>query len=286
MAAANPLEYYTDENLQGDYQYISLYDLVNNFMLFNVGDGMLINNIKRYHVIQLAKRAMQELNYDVLREVKGVELDMSDTYTMILPTDYIQYVRVSAISSDGRCMPLKMSSERFYGTAYLQDDAYEILFDDNGYPLSGTSVAETNTTAAKAYTKCSSNGCADCNCGYTYIGIDTTKNSNGEFIINKKRGRIYFDSNTSYKTILLEYISDGLECTDETEIKIHKFAEQVVYNYIKWMILDNQIQKQEYIIKRARNEYFTSLKNSKIRLMGLKLNELAFVLKGRNKNIK
>lgn len=285
MAAENPLQYYTDENLQGDYQYISLYDLVNNFMLFNVGDDMLINNIKRYHVIQLAKRAMQELNYDVLREVKGIELDMSDTYTMILPNDYIEYVRISAIGSDGRCMPLKQSTERFYGKAYLQDHEYNILFDDNGYPLIGTSVSEINTTLAKSYSKCNSI-CGNCDCGATFYGVDTTKNSNGEFIIDKKRGRIYFDSNTSFKTILLEYISDGLECSDETEIRIHKFAEQAVYNYIRWMILDNQIQKQEYIVKRVRNEYFTSLKNAKIRLMGLKLNELAFVLRGRNKIIK
>lgn len=285
MAAANPLQYYTDENLQGDYQYISLYDLVNNFMLLNVGDDMLVNNIKRYKVIALAKRAMQEFSYDVLREVKGVELDMSDTFTMILPQDYVEYVRISAIGSDGRCYPLKQSTERFYGKAYLQDNDYNILFDDDGYPLIGTSVSEINTTSSRTYTKCSS-VCSTCDCGATYYGADTTKNANGEFMIDKKRGRIYFDSNTRYKTILLEYISDGLECSDETEIKIHKFAEQAVYNYIRWMILDNQIQKQEYIIKRARNEYFTTLKNTKIRLMGLKLNELAFVLKGRNKNIK
>ena len=286
MATSNPLEYYTDESLQGNYQYISLDDIINNFMLFYVGDDKLINNVKRYEVISLAKRALQELNYDVLREVKGVELDLSDTYTMVLPEDYVQYVRVSAVGSDGRLMPLKMTTDRFYGKAYLQDHEYEILFDDQGFPLEGTSVSESNTTTATtSYKKCDS-VCSDCDCGMTYYGIDTTKNANGEFLIDKRKGKIFFDSNTSFRTILLEYITDGLEYSDAGDVKVHKFAEQSIYNYVKWMLLDNQIYKQEYIIKRARNEYFTSLKNTKIRLMALKFGELAFVLKGRNKYIK
>ncbi len=286
MATENPLEYYENDELQGNYQYISLDDIINNFMLLNIGDDKQINNVKRYEVIALAKRALQELNYDVLKEVKGVELDMSDTFTMILPQDYVQYVRVSAVGSDGRLMPLKMTADRFYGKAYLQDHDYNIMFDNDGYPLEGTSTSESNTVnATNAYKKCETI-CSDCDCGATNYGFDTTKNANGEFLIDKRKGRIFFDSNTSFKTILLEYISDGLEYESAEDVKIHKFAEQTVYNYIKWMLLDNMIYKQEYIVKRARNEYFTSLKNTKIRLMSLKLSELAFILKGRNKYIK
>jgi hypothetical protein len=284
MALETPLEYYSNESSQGNYQYISLSDVITNFMLLYVGDDKQVNNIKRYHILALAKRALQELNYDVLREVKGIELEMGDNYFMTLPPDYVQYVRISIVGKDGRLMPLKMSTERFYGHAYLQDHAFNVLFDNNGYPLEGTSISELNTANSKAY-NIEGGACSPEYANVNY-GIDTTMNLNGEFIIDKKRGKIFFDSNTSYKTVLLEYISDGLEYSTDSDIKVHKFAEQVIYNYIKWMLLDNKLYVQEYIIKRARNEYFTSLKNAKIRLMSLKLNELAFVLKGQNKTIK
>ena len=46
----------------GDYRYISLKDMVNNFMIAYVGDGKLINSVKRSEVLFHAKRSIQELS--------------------------------------------------------------------------------------------------------------------------------------------------------------------------------------------------------------------------------
>ena len=57
MAYINDYAYYansgnnpSDENW-GSYQYVSLEDIVNNFMLMYQGNHELINNINRYQVL-------------------------------------------------------------------------------------------------------------------------------------------------------------------------------------------------------------------------------------------
>ena len=50
----------------GSYQYVSLEDIVNNFMLMYSGNHSLINNEEQYKVLFHAKRAVQELNYVIM----------------------------------------------------------------------------------------------------------------------------------------------------------------------------------------------------------------------------
>ena len=64
-----PIDYYNNEDNWGSYQYVSLSQLVNNFMLEQIGDDRLLSNVKRYNVLQHFKRGIQEFNYDTLKEV-------------------------------------------------------------------------------------------------------------------------------------------------------------------------------------------------------------------------
>ena len=50
----------------GSYQYVSLSDIVNNFLLMYSGNHGLVNNEERYKILFHAKRGIQELNYDYL----------------------------------------------------------------------------------------------------------------------------------------------------------------------------------------------------------------------------
>ena len=43
----------------GSYQYVSLYDIVNNFMLMYAGNHNLVNNEERLKVLFHDKRAIQ-----------------------------------------------------------------------------------------------------------------------------------------------------------------------------------------------------------------------------------
>ena len=69
MAYINDYAYYANSGVTpetknwGSYQYVSLNDVVNNFMLMYQGNHELINNLNRYQVLFHAKRGIQELNY-------------------------------------------------------------------------------------------------------------------------------------------------------------------------------------------------------------------------------
>ena len=58
----------------GSYQYVSLEDIVSNFMLIYQGNNEILNNLERYQVLFHAKRGIQELNYDAMKEIKILQL--------------------------------------------------------------------------------------------------------------------------------------------------------------------------------------------------------------------
>jgi hypothetical protein len=68
----------------GSYQYVSLQDIVNNFMLMYAGNHSLINNEERYKILFHAKRAIQELNYDAFKQIKVLELTVRSMYAISL----------------------------------------------------------------------------------------------------------------------------------------------------------------------------------------------------------
>ena len=74
MAYINDYAYYansgnnpTDANW-GSYQYVSLADIVNNFMLMYQGNHELINNIERYQILFHAKRGDIFLYYLLIHD--------------------------------------------------------------------------------------------------------------------------------------------------------------------------------------------------------------------------
>ena len=48
----------------GNYRYISLDNIVNNFLVGYVGDGKIIDNARKLDILFHAKRAIQEFSYE------------------------------------------------------------------------------------------------------------------------------------------------------------------------------------------------------------------------------
>ena len=106
MAYINQYQYYTNNNTNpqdenwGSYQYISLEDIITNFLLMYNGNHSLVNNEERYKILFHAKRAIQELNYDAFKEVKVLELQISDTLRYVLPSDYVNWFVYLCLTTD------------------------------------------------------------------------------------------------------------------------------------------------------------------------------------------
>ena len=116
-------------------------------------------------------------------------------------------------------------------------------------------------------------------------GLDPSHaQANGSFFIAPRLGRIHFSSNISGKTVVLDYISDSLGT--DTEMQVHKFAEEAMYKWISYAILAGKANIPEHIVQRLRKERFAETRKAKLRLSNIKLEELTQILRGKSKQIK
>jgi hypothetical protein len=307
MAYLSEYQYYenngvnpTDANW-GSYQYVSLEDIVNNFLLMHSGNHSLINNEPRYKILFHAKKAIQELNFDAFREVKVLQLTVSDNLIYVLPSDYINWVRIS-LYKDGWMRPLTENIQAMSSNAYLQDNKGMLLFDQNGNILSpqesGLDYDRLHKMEKSIYLQHGNRfyGQYGYNIEGTWyfqygiggdFGLNTeTANFNPTFRIDKKRGVINFDSTMSNESCVLEYISDGMEGGDTASISVNKMFEQYLYAAIKYEILNSKIGVQEYVINRARKDRRALYNNAKIRISNIHPGRLLMNLRGLDKVIK
>ena len=285
----------------GSYQYVSLEDVVNNFMLMYNGNHELVNNEERYKVLFHAKRAIQELNYDAFKEIKTLELDVCDTLRFILPSDYVNWVRVS-LYKDGYLRPLTENIQINGASAYLQDNDCRILFDLNGNALSPqySNIDFDRITKKKKtiylndqspYNNregycCDGDWYFEYNIGARY-GLNTeTANFNPTFRVDNKGGVINFSSDMSGETCILEYVSDGMENGVDSSVTVNKLFEEFIYAYIQYAILNIKLGVQEYIVRIAQKNKTALLRNAKIRISNIHPGRLLMNLRGRDKWIK
>lgn len=307
MAYISQYQYYENGGNQpqdanwGSYQYVSLFDIVNNFMLIKSGNHSLVNNEERYKVLFYAKRAIQELNYDAFKEIKVLELSVADSLRYILPSDFVNWVRIS-LYKDGYLRPLSENIQTISATAYLQDNQANILFDQDGNALepqnSQIDYDRLNKIKKSIYLNPGSqfNGmegwCVDGRWYFDYnvgarFGLNTeTANFNPTFNINKKAGVINFNSDMANQLCILEYISDGMEGGDDFSVSVNKLFEKYVYASIKYEILNDKFGVQEYVVGRAKKEATALLRNAKIRMSNIHPGRLLMNLRGMDKMIK
>jgi hypothetical protein len=307
MAYISQYQYYTNNGVApedqnwGSYQYVSLADIVKNFQLMYTGDLSLISNEARYRILFHAKRAIQELNYDAFKEVKVLELTVADNLIFVLPSDYVNWVRIS-LYKDGYLRPMTENIQALSSNAYLQDNDGFILFDINGNILEpqNSTIDYDRLKGSKKNIYLHPGHMFDGQEGWYFegnwyfeysfgerFGLNTeTANINPTFNIDKKKGVINFNSDMRGELCILEYISDGMENGDESLISVNKLFEQYVYAYIRYEILASKMNVQEYIITRARKEKSALLRNAKIRISNIHPGRLLMSLRGMDKWLK
>ena len=96
----NQQAYYNGSNL-GEYQFVSLQEIIDNFMATYVGEGKILNGVLSGDVVFHAHRALQELHYDTLKSCKSQEIEICPNLKMPLPHDYVNYVKLTTVDSNG-----------------------------------------------------------------------------------------------------------------------------------------------------------------------------------------
>lgn len=281
----------------GSYRFISLKDIVNNFMIAYVGDNKIIDHVNRYDVLFHAKRGIQEFAYDVSRVEKILEVELPMSLSIPMPQDYVNYVRMSWVDNSGiehPIYPSRLTSKPSQSIAQSSD--YDYIYSNEGGLVETESSTDalfmsasesdifSNSVPESDYSNKDFNNSRAMTLGQRY-GLDpATANINGVFVVDEANGKISFSSDLSGRLITLKYVSDGLGSDSET--KIHKFLEEAIYKHIAHAILSTKLNVQEYIVGRFKKERRAAISNAKLRLSNLKIVELTQVLKGQGKPIK
>lgn len=277
MAYLTDFEYYSDTANNGSYQYVSLKDIVRNYMLMYVGEDQVVDNVPAYKVRFEAKSAIKELNYDAFKSTRIVEDVIQQDLKYIMPSDYVDLIRLSVLVN-GKLLTLTENRSAMSADVYLRDNSNEILFDNAGEILiAGSSdleqsrINDSTTSSVNCYTV-----------GGRY-GLDTANaNGNPTFRINRRAGVIDFDSTMSGMTIVMEYISDGMEGGDDSLIVLNKFFETYVYARISYMLLDAKAGISDNVKTRARQKQRALYRNARIRISSMKATDLLMTLRGQN----
>ena len=83
---------------------------------------------------------------------------------------------------------------------------------------------------------------------------------------------------------MLDYISDSLGT--DGEMQVHKFAEEAMYKWISHAVLASRANTPEYLVARYKRERFVAIRQAKLRLSNIKLEEITQILRGKSKQIK
>ena len=120
--------YYKGNNL-GDYQFVSLENIISNFMISYVGEDKIIPKVKRTDVLFHAKRALQELSYDTFKSIKSQEITLPSSLVMPLPQDYVNYVKLTWSDASGIERIIYPTSKTSNPNSISQDSDENYIFN-------------------------------------------------------------------------------------------------------------------------------------------------------------
>ena len=283
--------------IPGYYRRTNLNDIINNFKIAYVGNGKLLSAIPRYEVAFWAQRAVQEFSYDVLHSEKANEIQLSSTLQMSLPSDYVNYIKLTYTDNSGVQRTILPSNVTQANKGIAQDDEYRYLYDQDGNILYAEE-SETISRFQNPQNVVTAQETLDYYNGYYYdsnfsyygqrYGLTPEfQNINGTFVLDLNAGQIYFSSEFSKDMyVTLTYISDGLgENGDFDNVLVPKLAEDAIYASMLYNLA--KLRKSSAPASALyKKEAYAKMRNAKIRIANMKVAEMTNIFRNKAKWIK
>jgi len=305
----------------GSYKKLSLLEVIDSFNATYVGEGKICEGVLINDITFHAIRGLQELSYDTLRSEKDWELVVPSTLTIVLPIDYVNYVKVAWSDGNGiertlypaikTSNPLDITTLPLAGTGDSSTPPQLGDGFDTGSATAdlATDVSDVSDNNAGNYSETLANFQAQAASDIGSVNADDVDDiygsliggrygidpqhaqANGSFFIDEDQGKIHFSSNVSGKTLVLKYVSDGLAQSGTSSINlgtsyVHKFAEEAIYKHILYGVLLARKNSPAGLLAQIKKERFAETRNAKIRLSNYKSEELTQTLRGGSKIIK
>jgi len=282
MAIITPEVYYNDSDMHGNYQYVSLEEVITQMELEKLDEDSYLEHTKRYKMVHHAKQGLRELTAQAANDILAFEVTVGTDLTVTLPQDYVNYVRVSVAVMDSltgsfRLHPLDVNGNINIADGYLQDNDFFILFDEQGGILRAD---DTNAYGFpyKKYAFEESGG---------QFKLDTAKLSRyGEFTVDERRGKLLLSSELAEQQLVIEYVSDGLQANlSESEITIHKHIVPALKDWIYYACIAYKRSVPANEKKRALDRYKTTMHEAKLKRADFNFLEIARKMRTTSMNL-
>ena len=172
-------DYYNEPSNFGNYQFTSLNDVINQFMVAYVGEEKIIGKASRTDVQFHAMRALAELSFDTFKSIKSQEIELPPSLTMILPHDYVNYTRVLCVDSSGIKKPL-------YPTKHTQNPFKILQDEDKSYDFIVPSTTLLNNGDFKAAIPNPNASGEDWNKTPAFLGSSSTTSTDKVHVVNEQ----------------------------------------------------------------------------------------------------
>tara|TARA_R110000822_G_scaffold241165_5_gene370498 strand:- start:4948 stop:6447 length:1500 start_codon:yes stop_codon:yes gene_type:complete len=212
--------YYEGQEQFGGYQFVSLFDIINQFSVAYVGDKKIIRDISHVDIAFFAQRALQELSFDTLKSFKSQQIEVSPSLQMVLPHDYVNYTKLSWVDSAGIKHPLYPTSSTSNPFEVRQETSGQYSFPTGAQLIANNDFAidlQPSWTLVNPV-----------NFGANYqssMGIDTGK-LNWKFVTKNGNG------GTNWSQIPVAYQAIDVSNMGYIDISADGVAEAAVFNAI------------------------------------------------------
>ena len=172
-------DYYNEPSNFGNYQFTSLNDVINQFMVAYVGEEKIIGKASRTDIQFHAMRALAELSFDTFKSIKSQEIELPPSLTMILPHDYVNYTRVLCVDNAGIKQPL-------YPTKHTQNPFKILQDEDKSYDFIVPSTTLLNNGDFKAAIPNPNASGEDWHKSPAFLGSSSTTSTDKVHVVNEQ----------------------------------------------------------------------------------------------------
>lgn len=220
-----------------------------------INDGYSIHHYMQY--LYYGLECLRELNFNVLRNVKPVMLNVNSYKAVDIPCDYVDYCKVGFTRGE-YIVPL-----------YERDSLNRLKnFDSNGNPIPWPNVFNLNNLPLNVdgnslFFSYYSWYLSNINDKGESLGRQFNYGGGiqpGSFKVIPERNQIELDVNYDLSTVYLEYITDGTDvnnCNGDT--MVIPYAISTIRAYIRWWNLERQRSVSSTEKQRAKDHYLDKL---------------------------
>jgi hypothetical protein len=207
-----------------------------------------------------AQRGFEELHFDTLGNVRTVKLEINSYNAVTIPDDFLDMCKIGVVNGQF-VKPLisrnginRLNNFDTDGTTKIKYPETDVSLFSFFYP--GLSYNDHLEFTGRMY-------------GYKADRSDSYK-------ILKERNEIQLHQDIDATEVILEYISDGSEVDNATQI--NPYAKSAIEAYINWKWKENNRSYSEYERTRAQRQFDHQHKILRARLNPLTLSDIKAII--------